>query len=127
MDALPRLTDMLLFVFIVRHFFYASIDYRSFACSLKVWRAEATKGCSTSTEKYECKMKYSPEPAEANTILCLEIFQSKGKRIALLRTFSITSKQGFLSGWYRNKLERRVRPGENESQHIGYRILTEND
>ena len=36
MDALPRLTDMLLFVFIVRHFFYASIDYRSFACSLKV-------------------------------------------------------------------------------------------
>ena len=97
MDALPRLTDMLLFVFIVRHFFYASIDYRSFACSLKVWRAEARKGCSPSAEKYECKMKYSPEPAEANTILCLEIFQSKGKRIALLRTFSITSKQGFLS------------------------------
>lgn len=27
MDALPRLIDMLLFVFIVRHFFYASIDY----------------------------------------------------------------------------------------------------
>ncbi len=36
MDALPRLSDMLLSVFIVRHFFYASIDYRSFACSLKV-------------------------------------------------------------------------------------------
>ena len=53
MDALPRLTDMLLFVFIVRHFFYASIDYRSFACSLKVWRAEAIKGCSPSAEKYE--------------------------------------------------------------------------
>ena len=65
-------------------------------------------------------MKYSPEPAEANTILCLEIFQTKGKRIALLRTFSITSKQGFLSRWYSNKLERRVRAGENESQHIGY-------
>ena len=27
MDALPRLFDMLLFVFIVRHFFYAFIDY----------------------------------------------------------------------------------------------------
>ncbi len=41
MDALPRLSDMLLFVFIVRHFFYASIDYRSFACSLyspRGWR-----------------------------------------------------------------------------------------
>ena len=53
MDALPRLTDMLLFVFIVRHFFYAYIDYRSFACSLKAWRAEAIKGCSPSAEKYE--------------------------------------------------------------------------
>ncbi len=41
MDALPRLFDMLLFVFIVRHFFYASIDYRSFACSLTRQRAEA--------------------------------------------------------------------------------------
>ncbi len=41
MDALPRLSDMLLFVFIVRHFFYASIGYRSFACSLyspRGWR-----------------------------------------------------------------------------------------
>ena len=46
MDALPRLFDMLLFVFIVRHFFYASIDYRSFACSLTRQRAEAMKGCS---------------------------------------------------------------------------------
>lgn len=27
-------------------------------------------------------MKYSPEPAEANTILCLEIFHSKAKRIS---------------------------------------------
>lgn len=46
MDALPRLFDMLLFVFIVRHFFYASIDYRSFACSLTRQRAGAKKGCS---------------------------------------------------------------------------------
>ena len=43
MDALPRLIDMLLFVFIVRHFFYASIDYRSFACSLTRPRAEARR------------------------------------------------------------------------------------
>lgn len=46
MDALPRLSDMLLFVFIVRHFFYASIDYQSFACSLKLSRVESKKGCS---------------------------------------------------------------------------------
>ena len=75
MDALPRLTDMLLFVFIVRHFF-ASIDYRSFACSLTIWRADTKKGCSPSAEKYVRKMKYLPEPVEANTILCLEIFTS---------------------------------------------------
>ena len=46
MDALPRLFDMLLFVFIERQFNYASIDYRSFACSLTRQRAEAKKGCS---------------------------------------------------------------------------------
>ena len=54
MDALPRLFDMLLFVlrrllifgaanlsdFMCDIFFYASIDYRSFACSLKGRRAE---------------------------------------------------------------------------------------
>ena len=51
MDALPRLSDMLLFVFIVRHFFYASIDYRSFACSLKPSRAEEVEGCSPFGEK----------------------------------------------------------------------------
>ena len=85
MDALPRLFDMLLFVFIVRHFFYASIDYRSFACSLTRQRAEAKKGCSPFGGKIRAAG--------------LEIFQPKGKRIALLRTFSITSKQSFLS-WY---------------------------
>ena len=96
MDALPRLFDMLLFVFIVRHFFYASIDYRSFACSLTRQRAEAKKGCSPVDGKYECKMKYSPKLAEANAIWCLEIFQPKGKRIALLRTFINPSKHYFL-------------------------------
>ena len=86
MDALPRLFDMLLFVFIVRHFFFASIDYRSFACSLKDRRAETKKGCSPFDGKIQADQREG-----------LEIFQPKGKRIALLRTFSITSKQGFLS------------------------------
>ena len=31
-------------------------------------------------------MKYSPEPAEANTILCLEIFYAKARRISLRHT-----------------------------------------
>ena len=43
-------------------------------------------------------MKYSPEPAEANTILCLEIFQPKGKRMVQLRTFSITNKASLVDG-----------------------------
>ena len=55
MDALPRLTDMLLFVFIVRHFFYASIDYRSFACSLKVWRTEAIKGEQPCSARFQLR------------------------------------------------------------------------
>ena len=37
-------------------------------------------------KKYECKMKYSPEPAEANTILCLEIFYAEARRISLRHT-----------------------------------------
>ena len=32
-------------------------------------------------------MKYSPEPAEANTILCLEIFYAEAKKISLRHTF----------------------------------------
>lgn len=82
--------DLLLFnfgnarnCFIVRHFFYASIDYRSFACSLTRPRAEAKKGCSPFGLKIQA--------------VGLEIFQPKGKRIALLRTFLNPSKQGFLS------------------------------
>ncbi len=31
-------------------------------------------------------MKYSPEPAEANTILCLEIFYAEARRISLRHT-----------------------------------------
>jgi hypothetical protein len=62
MDALPRLSDMLLFVFIVRHFFYASIGYRSFACSLnsqRGWR----KGMFALGRKIRVQNEYSPELA----------------------------------------------------------------
>lgn len=108
MDALPRLSDMLLFVFIVRHFFYASIDYRSFACSLNPSRAESERGCSPFGRKIRA------EPTGS-----LEIFLPKGKRIAPLRTFSTTSKQSFLSRIDCMKLELSLRPGENEPRHIG--------
>ena len=86
MDALPRLSDMLLFVFIVRHFFYASIDYRSFACSLNPSRAESERGCSPFGRKIRADQR------EVWRFFC-----RKAKRIAPLRTFSTTSKQSFLS------------------------------
>ena len=53
MDALPRLSDMLLFVFIVRHFFYASIDYRSFACSLNDLRVRHQRDVRPRRKKYK--------------------------------------------------------------------------
>ena len=53
MDALPRLSDMLLFVFIVRHFFYASIDYRSFACSLNDLRVRHKRDVRPRWKKYK--------------------------------------------------------------------------
>ena len=53
MDALPRLSDMLLFVFIVRHFFYASIDYRSFACSLNDLRVRHKRDVRPRRKKYK--------------------------------------------------------------------------
>jgi len=53
MDALPRKFDMLKFVFIVRHFFYASIDYRSFACSLKLSRVECKRAVRPLMKKYK--------------------------------------------------------------------------
>lgn len=37
-------------------------------------------------EKYERKMKHSPEPAEADAILCLEIFYAEANRISLRHT-----------------------------------------
>ena len=53
MDALPRLSDMLLSVFIVRHFFYASIDYRSFACSLNDLRVRHKRDVRPRWKKYK--------------------------------------------------------------------------
>lgn len=98
-DALPRLFDMLLFVFIVRHFFYASIDYRSFACSLTRPRAEAKKGCSPFGLKIRA--------------VGLEIFQPKGKRIAYSARFQLrASKLPELI--VSHNLELRLRAGENE-------------
>ena len=76
MDALPRLFDMLLFVFIVRHFFYASIDYRSFACSLNPSRAEEVEGCSPFGEKIRADARRSGD------------FYAEADRISLRRTFS---------------------------------------
>ena len=86
MDALPRLFDMLLFVFIVRHFFYASYRLSKFCLLVESPPCGEQKGCSPFGLKIRADQREG-----------LEIFQPKGKRIALLRTFSITSKQGFLS------------------------------
>ena len=84
MDALPRLFDMLLFVFIVRHFFMrlSTIEVLLARWHGRVWR-----------------QRRAVRPLAKIRAVGLEIFQPKGKRIALLRTFSITSKQGLLS-WY---------------------------
>lgn len=81
MDALPRLSDMLLFVFIVRHFFYAPIGYRSFACSLnssRGWR----KGM------FALGRKNTSRPQGG-----LEIFSSERQRISRSATFNEPSKQ----------------------------------
>lgn len=37
-------------------------------------------------KKYERKMNHSPEPAEADAILCLEIFYAEANRISLRHT-----------------------------------------
>lgn len=99
MDALPRLFDMLLFVFIVRHFFYASIDYRSFACSLKDCRAEKiglfalwVKNTSRRSGDFSAKrQKNSPAP---------HVFNYEQAMLPELRL--------------PHNLELRLRAGENE-------------
>ena len=53
MDALPRLTDMLLFVFIVRHFFLCVYRLSKFCLLVESMACGGKKGCSPSAEKYE--------------------------------------------------------------------------
>ncbi len=81
MDALPRLSDMLLSVFIVRHFFYASIGYRSFACSLNDLRVRR-KGMFALDRK-----KYKLTAGRSGDFFC------RRKRISRLDTFNGPSKQ----------------------------------
>ena len=52
MDALPRLSDMLLFVFIVRHFFMR-LSAIEVLLARYTHRAAGAKGCSPSAEKYK--------------------------------------------------------------------------
>ena len=100
MDALPRLFDMLLFVFIVRHFFMRLIDYRSFACSLTLPRAEANKGCSPFGLKIRA--------------VGLEIFQPKRQKNSPA-PHVYNSEQATLPGLILpHNLELRLRDGENE-------------
>ena len=62
--------------------FFICISPSVFACLTPQRRVVNRGDVRPLTEKYECKMKYSPELAEANTILCLEIFTSGEPRCA---------------------------------------------
>lgn len=112
MDALPRLSDMLLFVFIVRHFFYASIDYRSFACSLlsKAWLAQR--------DVRPRQKKYEPTAGRSGDFFCRKAKEYPGQPRSPDRASNY-----FHSWCCRNKLERRPRVGENGHQHIGMKIF----
>ena len=70
-------------------------------------------------------MKYSPEPAEANTILCLENFHSKAKRISPLPHVKLWQASE-IAGWLDNEQEPRLRDGELKiaAQIIGNRGKT---
>lgn len=80
MDALPRLFDMLLFVFIVRHFLCV---YRLSKFCLLVERPP----CGDKEGLFALWLKNTSRPKGRSGD-----FSAKSKRIALLRTFSITSK-----------------------------------
>ena len=110
MDTLPRLTDMLLFVFIVRHFFYTSIDYRSFACSLKAWRAEARRAVRPLTEKYKLTNGRSGD------------FSAKRQKNSPAPHVYLHEQARLESLCGRNKLKLSIRAGENGHQHIGNEI-----
>ena len=57
-------------------------------------------------------MKYSPEPAEANTILCLEIFYAKARRISLRHTLGY-GKQLVLTHLLMVRLVEKAPPDES--------------
>lgn len=57
-------------------------------------------------------MKYSPEPAQANTILCLEIFYAKAKRISLRHTLGY-GKQLVLTYLLMVRLVEKAAPDES--------------
>ena len=57
-------------------------------------------------------MKYSPELAQANTILCLEIFYAKAKRISLRHTLDY-GKQLVLTHLLMVRLVEKAPPDES--------------
>lgn len=57
-------------------------------------------------------MKYSPELAQANTILCLEIFYAKAKRISLRHTLGY-GKQLVLTYLLMVRLVEKAPPDES--------------
>ena len=57
-------------------------------------------------------MKYSPEPAQANTIMCLEIFYAKAKRISLRHTLGY-GKQLVLTHLLMVRLVEKAAPDES--------------
>ena len=59
-------------------------------------------------------MKYSPEPAEANTILCLEIFQPKRQKNSPAAHVSESEQARLPELIVSHNLELRLRDGENE-------------
>lgn len=61
-------------------------------------------------------MKYSPESAEANTILCLEIFYAEARRISLRHTFGYGKQlipDPLVIGTHRLKWLSRMKAHEN--------------
>lgn len=57
-------------------------------------------------------MKYLPEPAQANTILCLEIFYAKAKRISPRHTLGY-GKQLVLTHLLMVRLAEKAPPDES--------------
>lgn len=108
MDALPRLSDMLLSVFIVRHFFLCVYRLSKFCLLVELHPCQAQKGCSPSVEKIQADRRE-----------VWRFFLPKGKEYPGRTRSTDRASNHFHSRWYGNKLERRPRAGENGHQHIG--------